>query len=254
MTTTTPGGVLAWFGRVRREPTVDSVDAEPDRIGVLQSGTYDIEVTAPGFQTATLQAVFPAAEAPPSVVTLDLEAGPDYPFPGETAQATSTGPTLIRGQILALDGSGLAGVPVQAPAATPAVTDQNGSWVLAFPDNTASGPVTVSAAIAGAAVTAATVIVTGQRTVVPQARLHGRTVYQSRAPAAGAAISVGGVPGTVASGPDGSWSLALPFGTGLQPMNVTVTAVLGATTRTQAGVGVVPGRAVTVPDHVFPNP
>jgi hypothetical protein len=256
VTTTTPGGVLAWFGHVRPDGAGDA----GDRVGVLEPGTYDIEFAAAGYQPTVLQAAIPAVGARPSVLTVDLQAGPDYPFPGETAQTNlppagrSTGPTLLRGQILALDGSGLAGTPVQAPSAVPAVTDGNGSWVLVFPDNTPSGPVTVTVTIAGAAVTAGSAIVAGQRTAVPQARLRGRAVRQSGAPVAGAAISVAGVAGTVTSGPDGSWSLALPFGTGLQPTNVTITAVLGPTSRTQAGVGVVPGRSVTVPDHVFPNP
>jgi hypothetical protein len=65
---------------------------------------------------------------------------------------------------------------------------------------------------------------------------------------------VAGIAGAVMSGADGRWMLALPFGAGLQPMNVTVTATLGPTTRTQADVAIVPGGTATVPDHVFPNP
>jgi hypothetical protein len=207
-----------------------------------------------------VQAALPPAGSPPSVLAVDLEAGPDYPFANEVAQANvpaagrSTGPTLIRGQVLALDGSGLPRIPVAAPAATPAFTDRTGSWVLVFPDDAPSGPVTVTATIAGGPVAVPTTIASGRRTVVPQARLRGRAVRQSGAPVAGASISVSGVAGTVTSGADGSWSFALPFGTGLQPTNVTVTAVFGPATRTRAGVGVVPGRSVTVPDHVFPNP
>jgi hypothetical protein len=260
VTTATPGGFLAWFGSVRPDGAGAAADPELDRVDVLDPGTYDIELAAPGYQATVLQGAIPAAGAPPSVLAVDLEAGPEYPFPGETAQTPlqpagrTTGPTLIRGQILSLDGSGLSGVPVQAPLAVPAVTDRNGSFVLVFPDDTPSGPVAVTATIAGVAVTSASAIVSGRRTAVPQARLRGRTVRQSGAPVAGAAISVSGIAGAVASGADGSWSLALPFGTGLQPINVTVTATLGPTTRTQAGVGVVPGRSATVPDHVFPNP
>jgi hypothetical protein len=260
VTTTTPGGFLAWFGRVRRDSIGDAANGEGDRAGVLGPGTYDVELVAAGYQPTVLQAAIPPDGAPPSVLTVDLEAGPDYAFPGETADVNlppagrSTGPTLLRGQILALDGSGLADVPVAAPLAIPAVTDRNGSWVLVFPDDTQSGNVTVTAAIGGAAVTATSAIVAGRRTSVPQARLRGRTVRQSGAPVAGAVVAVAGVSGTVTSGSDGSWSLALPFGTGLVPLNVTVTAALGALSQTQAGVGVIPGATVTVPDHVFPNP
>jgi hypothetical protein len=260
VTRTTPEGFLAWFGRVRPDSAGDADEDESDRAGVLEPGTYEVELAARGYQAATAQAVIPATGAPPSVLAVGLEAGPDYAFPNELAEAgppagRSTGPTLIRGQVLDLDGSGLAGVPVQAPGAVPAVTDRNGSWVLVFPDDRPSeDPVDVTATIGSAAVTAASKIVAGQRTVVPQARLRGRTVRQSGVPVAGAAISVSGIPGAVASGADGSWSLALPFGTGLQPINVTVTATLGPTTVTQAGVGVVPGTSVLVPDHTFPNP
>ncbi len=265
VTTPTPGGVHAWFGRVR--PDVLGVPPELDRVGVLQPGTYDVELAAPGYQPATVQAAVPAPGMRPSVVTVDLQPGPEYRFPDEVGQVSvpagsrSTGPTLIRGQILALDGSGLAGITVRAPgvppgapSAPPALTDRSGAWVLVFPDGAPAGPIMVTATIDGAAVTATAEVVIGQRTVVPQARLRGRTVRQSGAPAEGAAISVAGVPGAVSSGPDGSWSIALPFGIGLQPTNVTVTAVLGATTRTQTGIGVVPGTSVAVPDYVFPNP
>lgn len=264
VTAATPAGVHAWFGRVR--PDALGASPELDRVGVLQPGTYDVELAAPGYQLATVQAAVPVAGAPPSVVTLDLQPGPEYRFRDEVGEVNvpagshSTGPTLIRGQILALDGSGLAGITVRAPSVPPgapaapdAVTDRNGAWLLVFADDTPSGPVTLTTTIAGATVTAAAAVVAGQRTVVRQARLHGRAVRQSGAPVDGAAISVAGVPGAVSSGPDGSWSIALPFGMGLQPTNVTVTAVLGATSRTQA-VGLVPGTSVPVPDHVFPNP
>jgi hypothetical protein len=260
ITTTTPGGVLAWFGHVRPDSVGDSASGEGDRVGVLGPGTYDLELVAAGYQPTVLQAAIPAAGAPPSVLTVDLEAAADYVFPGEVADVNlpsagrSTGPTLLRGQVLALDGSGLADVPVAAPLAVPARTDRNGSWVLVFPDDTPSGTVTVTAAIGGAAVTATTATVARRRTTVSQARLSGRTVRQSGAPVTGASISVAGVAGTVSSGTDGSWSLALPFGMGAVPITVTVTAVHGPTTRTQAGVAVVPGGTVTVPDHVFPNP
>jgi hypothetical protein len=259
VTIATPGCVHAWFGRVRPDSFRDAAP-ELDRVGVLPPGTYDLELAAPGYQPVSVQAAVPVAGAQPTVLAVDLEPGPEYRFPDELGQTSvppgsrATGPTLIRGQILALDGSGLAGITVQAPSATPAVTSHNGAWLLVFPDNTPSGPVMVTATIAGAAVTAATAVVAGQRTVVPQARLRGRAIRQSGAPVAGAAISVAGVPGTVSSTPDGSWSVALPFGVGLQPMTVTVTAVLGATSRMQTGIGVVPGQSATVPDFVFPTP
>jgi hypothetical protein len=259
VTTATPGGVHAWFGRVRPDMP-EGAAPELDRDGVLRPGTYDVELASRGYQPATVQAAVPAAGARPSVVTVDLQPGPEYRFPGEVGRvdvppgSRPSGPTLLRGQILALDGTGLSRITVQAPGAPPAVTDRNGAWVLVFDDVTSSGAVTVIATIAGAAVTAAARVAAGQRTVVAQARLRGRAVRQSGAPVAGAAISVAGVAGAVSSGADGSWSLALPFGTGLQPMNVTVAAVLGAVTRTQAGVAVVPGATATVPDSVFPNP
>jgi hypothetical protein len=260
VTTATPGGVLAWFGRVRRDGTADAFDPGLDRIGVLGPGTYDIEISAATYQSVELQVSIPAAGDPPSVLAVELEAGPAYPFRDETPDVglapagQPQGPTLLRGQVLSLDGSALAGVPVTAPNAIAATTDRNGSWVLVFPDDTSSGAVTVTAVIAGAAVTAQAELVARHRTQVTQARLKGSAVRQSGAPVAGAAVSVAGVTGSVTSTGDGTWSLALPFGTGLQPINVTVAAIFGPTTVTQAGIGVVPGGTVTVPDHVFPNP
>ena len=130
------------------------------------------------------------------------------------AGSRSTGPTLIRGQVLALDGSGRRASPSERLASRPdafrptCATDRNGAWVLVFPDDAGASPapsVMVTATIdesGGDGHRRSQAL--GQRTVVPQARLRGRAARQSAAPVAGAAISLLACPATVSSGPDGS--------------------------------------------------
>ncbi len=218
-----PSGYALFFGATRPGPV---------RRGRLAPGDYILRVESPAYQAAEIALTIP--DLPGSAIapaTTSLEPGYAYPFPDGT--------TLLRGQAVATDGSGISGVAVsvQGQANGPTyLTDATGVWALDFPATTASGPVTVVLQPpTGASSTVAANLVAGAEVVLLATALRGLAFEFDGRPATGATVSVSGQAATVAVGPDGSWTYLLPASPP-PPATVTLTATAAD------------GRVVTVPN------
>lgn len=123
------------------------------------AGPYLLRVRSDRYQVADFDGVsLPATVGQPEPYEMVLAAGYSYPFPVaatapsiEVGGPTSAALALLRGEVLAPDGSGVADANVSAPGATPYRTDADGQWVLVFADGVpAAGAVDVTITAPGA--------------------------------------------------------------------------------------------------------
>jgi len=225
----------------------------------LSGGDWVIRVENPFYQVAEIQVTVgvsfsPGAPSPERLApyAVGLQAGYAYPFPSSSTVARASGPTLLRGAVRAAGGEGVAGVAVSvAGLPAPYVTDSSGQWVLAFPDTTASGNVTVRFAFPGGpAVNIATAIRQGEQTSLPQAALRGQVFRPGLVPAVGATVRVAGKPGQATADNNGAWFYY--FNLDQQDETVSVTASLpGGATLTQPAILARERATVVVPSFRF---
>src|SRR5262249_998022 len=130
---TSGGGYSISFGLVR-QPDGSQI------VGQFGAGPYLLRVRSDNYQVIDFDNVFlPATAGQPEPYEMVLAAAYTYPFPvtpaapsievGGTAWAALA---LVRGAVLAPDGSGVVDATVSAPGAVPYRTDTDGQWVLVF--------------------------------------------------------------------------------------------------------------------------
>ena len=138
-----PSGYYLFFGDLRPDAAEGRRARSADRL-VLLPGTYRVRVVSDRYQPRTVDVDLPANPKMPA--SFDLLPGYAYSFPTGRQPSGLSGPTLLRGALLAPDGSGIAGrtVEVRVGAGAPAVaytTDASGQWVLPIPDPVANAAV-----------------------------------------------------------------------------------------------------------------
>jgi hypothetical protein len=250
-------GYHVFFGRL--------VTSRRETAGVpLAAGTYAVRVESRSYQPweRNVDLVQPR---PP--LRINLDPGYDYPFPvvsrppppGQMppngAPLRLRGPTLLRGSVLAADGAGVAAATVRATGSgCRYATDDSGRWVLAFPDDLATGTRQVTVAVPGQpAVTVPVTVEQGGETVLRQTALEGRVRISGGPGIEGATVEVTGRPGTTRSRPDGTWSYHFP--PDQQDETVQVTAVLPDGRRqTRDDVAVTSRSTASVAEFEFPRP
>jgi hypothetical protein len=218
--------------------------------GRLAPGQYLLRVEGPYYQAAEIAltvADLPGRASPP--VPTPLLPSYAYPFPDST--------TLLLGRFAATDGTGVAGVAVgvQGLANGPTyLTDDTGEWALAFPEGTASGPVTITLAPPGApAQTLPATIAAGAQTVLKATTLRGLVFDFNALPAAGATVAVAGLAPTSTVGPDGGFVYLFPPTQPAALMTLTVTTRDGRVVSVP-NIPVVPQSSTIVPTIRFPRP
>jgi hypothetical protein len=201
-----------------------------------------------------------------SAAPLALEAGYAYPFPPSLpvkpdGQGNCTsgpvagqpGPTLLRGSLHTLDGSGMLGATVNAPGAQSSyTTDSSGHWVLVFDDAQPSGKLAVTMDIPNQGVLSlpGVCVLHGCETSLPETALRGWVLYKGVG-AAGANVQVSGLAQSVQTQADGGWIVVLPPDQG--PATVTVTAtLLDGSSKPLQNVPVKPRNTVLVSTFQFP--
>lgn len=116
----------------------------------LAPGTYEVEVRGDYYRTLTFDLVWPPAAGQTRVPltgggqpdTLALMPAPHYPLPDGTTSRFQLGPTVIRGAVVAADGTPLAGRRVEAlnlPILNPAELPPLGPWPFMATESSASG-------------------------------------------------------------------------------------------------------------------
>jgi hypothetical protein len=192
----------------------------------LEEGTYTVRILSRSglYEPVELRDV--ALPRSGAAYQVDLEPGANYPFPSETLPGLR-GPTLLRGTYRRPDGQGIARATVQVPGvSSTSRTGPDGQWVLVFPDDQLSGPVTVrfTAEPGAPSEDAANVpVVAGRTTSLRETVLRGWTLTSAGAPLAGVTVEVSGLP-PVLSEADGAWTAY--FGVTQQDTDVSVTASL----------------------------
>jgi hypothetical protein len=250
-------GYDVFFGRLRRPPGATGG-------AQLAAGTYAVRVESRSYQPweRNVELLHPR---PP--VRVNLDPGYDYPFPVVSRPPPPgqmppngpprglRGPTLLRGSVLATDGTGVAGATIRATGSgCRYLTDRTGRWVLVFPTDQPTGTSQVTIAVAGQpAVTVPVEVEQGELTVLLQTALEGRVRTTDGPGIAGATVTVTGRPGTTSSRPDGSWSYHFP--SDQQDETVQLTAVLPDGRRqTRDDVAVTSRSTASVADFEFPRP
>jgi hypothetical protein len=254
--TTTDSGYAVSFGVVRQPDGTQHIDP-------FGAGPYLLRVRSDYYQVADFDGVsLPATSAQPEPYEMVLAAGYSYPFPfAATAPSIEVGGpasaalALLRGAVLAPDGSGVAGANVTAPGATSYRTGADGQWVLVFAAGVpAAGTVdvTVTAPGSGPVVVAGVAVTPGGEAALPQTALRGRITAPGAALAA-AVVEIAGQPGRAGVRSDGVW--AYYFSPTQAATTVTVNATLpDGRSLSVPGVQVVPRTTTTVPDLRLPRP
>jgi hypothetical protein len=236
-TITNPSGYRLWFG------------ARGDGGPPPDPGSYSLRIDS------DLYAPY-VTDVPVQVPTADraircvLQPGYSYPFGGGGLAAPLTQPTLVRGVLQSLDGTGQAGaeIAVSAGAATVRyLTDSSGQFVVVVPE---PAPDAVSVAITDAQGNKITLpdvaIAPGATTVIPQTVLTGRV----ESAVLGVIVQLAAPAVSVDAAPDGTWRIVLPLDQKAATVTVRASAP-GQRKRAQAKVKVTPGQVVTVPPLVL---
>ena len=223
------------------------------RRGALSPGEYVVRVEAPAYQAAERRVTLPGPAAP---AVISLEPGPGYPFAGVvpfrppttvpfdcTAQTTTGGhgPTILRGSLLASDGSGRAEATVEVVgSAGPFTVGPTGQWLLLLDAAHQTGKVTVRFGLprldgaGGISRDAAgnpildtvdvpgVCVVRGCQTSLSQTALRGRVIRASGV-GADARVRVAGFPLSAQTRSNGDWSFY--FEPGQPATTATVIAV-----------------------------
>src|SRR5262249_14106387 len=170
--------------------------------------------------------------------SVDLDPGHTYPFPDSYpfqvqanpvpcgSIAPGSGPTLLRGGLHAVDGTGIEGARVEVVGVSNVFeTGDTGDWVLWFPEAQPSGLVTVRVTPPASAASnvSGVCMVRGREASLHETSLRG-WVRRRGLGVGDAEILVGGFPGSSRTAADGSWSYY--FGLDQPDQIVGVTAVL----------------------------
>jgi hypothetical protein len=218
----------------------------------LDDGTYAVRALTGGIYQAVERAdvVIPTPEPP---FQYELDPGYAYPFPSGAASSHGAAPTLLRGGLQALDATPIEGARVEVTGTTRTyTTDEAGQWVLVFPENQASGAVTVRFELPDGTVTnvAGVQVVAGRDSVLAQTGLRGRVTTTEGIALPGATVTVGGQPGSTLAQVDGGWFYF--FRPDQPATNVTVTATLpDGRSQSRGGVPVQPRSTVVVQSFRF---
>lgn len=254
--TASNGGFSISFGLVR-QPDGSQV------AGQFGAGPYLLRARSDNYQVTDFDNVFlPATAGQPEPYEMVLAAAYTYPFPVtatapsvEVGGTTSAALALLRGAMLAPDGSGVVDATVSAPSSIPYRTDTDGQWVLVFTDGVpAAGlvDVTITAPGTGPVVVTGVAVTPGGEAVLPQTSVRGRIVAPGADPSA-AVVQVLGQPGQAGVRGDGVWAYYFP--PAQAATTVTVTATLpDQPSVTAPGVQVIPRTTTTVADMRFPRP
>jgi hypothetical protein len=245
-----PSGYDLFFGEV--------VSAGDTVRAGLPDGTYVVRVEGQFYQPAERDdIVVPSAFAPKTPDGLkpawffDLSPNYAYPFPNSSKLPRGLGPTLLRGVVRAVDGTGVEGATIQVAGHSNSYkTDASGQWVLVFPDTEPSGNVTVHFDLPdGNARDVVVPLNAGRESSLAPTALRGWAMTVGTG-FPGVKIQVTGQPGEAVSGADGSWSYYFDLN---QPARaVTVTAVAPNGRRlTQRRIAVQPQSTVVVPSFLF---
>jgi hypothetical protein len=262
-----PSGYHLFFDRERLGP------GRTRRL-FLTEGDYQIRVTSPHYQVAErrvtipmpdLNVSTPANPDPMANYTVRLQPSHAYAFansypmrvaPGADCGALASqerrGATLLRGSLHTFDGEPVHGAVVSIPGRPLSYqTDERGDWVLWFPANQVSGPITVRVLLPGSAAPVEiqrVCVVHGRETSLAETALRG-WVLQRGAGVEGATIAVSGQPEVVRTRADGLWTYYFPLV--FADSNITVTATLaGGSSLTYAGT-MVPRGTTVVPTFQF---
>jgi hypothetical protein len=227
--------------------------------GGFGGGPYSLRVNAEHYQVAEFTGVrIPASAEQPEPFELPLRPAYSYPFPRAVAppvvELTGSTPrslSLLRGSVLAPQGTGVADAEVTAPGAFPYRTDTDGEWALVFPEG-APGPVDVTITVPDSppVVLTGIVLTPGGTTSLAQTALRGRV----RAPGVDprtATVRVMGSPGTAGIRADGGWTYCFP--PDHQTGEATVAAALPDGRTLTVTAAVTPRRTNTVPEFRFPE-
>lgn len=254
--TTGASGYSTSFGLVR----------QPDGSQIVEqfgAGPYLLRVRSDRYQVIDFDNVFlPATAGQPEPYEMVLAAAYTYPFPVtatapsiEAGGATSAALALLRGAVLAPDGSGVVDATVSAPGAVSYRTDTDGQWVLVFTDGVpATGlvDVTITAPGTGPVMVPGVAVTPGGEVVLPQTSARGRIIAPGVDPST-AVVQVLGQPGQAGVRGDGVWAYCFP--PTQAATTVTVTANLpDHRSTTVPDVQVTPRATTTVPDMRFPRP
>lgn len=231
-----PSGYQLWFGR--------RTDGGPSPDPGSYTLRIDSDLYAP-FLSGPVQ--IPTSD---SAIRCALQPGYAYPFGGGGLAASNAAPTLLRGTLQNVDGSGRPGATVAATGGTYSgqyLTDASGQFVLAIPDPV---PPSVTVDIAYSDGTTASLpniaITPGATTALPQTVLTGQVV----ATALGATVRLSAPARTVRVAPNGTWRMFLPLDQ--KAASVTVSAsVPGQRKKPQSKIKIAPGQVVPVPPFVF---
>lgn len=233
----------------------------------LVPGTYLLRIASPSHFYQPVEGnvdVHPVDEIRKNrVYFFDLEPGHAYPFPVESTLSGGKGPTLLRGSVRRTDGSSVAGAQVEnvANAARPFKTDENGEWVLVFPDEQPTGNLSVVVTIptdnGPAAITINDVLVEqGRASSLRQTVLRGQVVDSVGSGIPGAVVRVDGREGQTMTAEDGLWAYYFrlnEFPVSQAGPTVSVTAQHpDGRTLTQTNVEVKPRETLVVPAFRFP--
>ncbi|HEX2202417.1 MAG TPA: carboxypeptidase-like regulatory domain-containing protein [Longimicrobium sp.] len=203
--------------RERRDAFYEALDAAQRDL------VWDPDAPPPGLPDGTPH--------PSRLVVLRLRPSALYPFPA--------GSTLVRGALLWYDGAPLDGAAVSDAAALVDTSrvDGRGSFALAFPAPSASGPATLQLDTGGVAAAAkpsgaaylagwpaqvATQWRRGETVSVAQPSLAGVVLGPEGRPLPGATVTVVGRPGALATGAGGEWRYHFPPGTAGGSVDVVV--------------------------------
>jgi hypothetical protein len=285
-----PSGYHLFFGQ-------EQLAGGQKRQMALPDGEYRVRVTSPYYQTLEQTMVIPlpdlnrmdpenpdpALRNPLHAYTMRLLPSAGYTFPDPLSvrpqdfdrpcNATNfpggSGPTLLRGSLRAAEGQPIVGARVQVPGVTGiSTTDENGNWVLWFPNAAASGrptgangngshpsgPVTVRFVLPdGSTVDVPQVcVVRGYAASLQQAGLRG-WARQGSAPIANAVVTVSGQPGSALTDEAGGWAYYFPLDQGEAVVSVTATPPNGPA-RTQSNIQVRPRAVTLIPTFDLPAP
>jgi hypothetical protein len=235
-TITNPSGFQLWFG------------ARGDGGLPPDPGSYRVRVDSDYYAPWTSPTLV-ATPAPSTPVRCGRAPGYAYPFARGGLAAASVSPTVVRGALQDLNGTGQAGASVAVTAGVTTMsylTDVTGQFLFVIPD---PPPATVSLTVAypgGATAKLTGVPVTGGAdSLVPQTVLSGSIVSSIL----GGTVALSRPATTVSAETDGSWRVVLPLDQ--KSARATVTATVAGRPTQKAQIQIKPGATTVVAPFVF---